>query len=228
MRFTNFPGVTAGCLILTGMVLGGCGGGGGGGESSSGGAAVTAPSSSANAAPTISGAPGSTIVASQAYSFQPAVNDANGDRLTFSVSNLPGWAAFDTTTGRISGTPTATQVGAYSNISITVSDGRANASLGPFTITVSDVAGGNGSATLAWTPPTTNSDGSTLSNLSGYEVRYGRAAGDLSQTVTLSNPSLNRYVVENLSSGTWYFAVVAVTSNGLSSTLSNTAQKTIS
>jgi hypothetical protein len=118
-------------------------------------------------------------------------------------------------------------VGSYANLRVTVSDGTATASIGPFTITVSDV-NGNGSATLSWTPPTQNSDGSSLGNLSGYEVRYGRSSTDLSQTVALDNPSINRYVVENLSSGTWYFAVVAVNSAGATSALSNTANKTIS
>jgi hypothetical protein len=108
-----------------------------------------------------------------------------------------------------------------------VSDGTANATLGPFAINVTDV-NGNGSATLSWTPPTQNTNGSTLSNLRGYEVRYGRSANDLSETVSLDNPSLNRYVLENLSSGTWYFAVVAVNSTGATSALSNMASKTIS
>jgi hypothetical protein len=39
---------------------------------------------------------------------------------------------------------------------------------------------------------------------------------------------LNRYVLENLSSGTWYFAVVAVSNAGATSDLSSMANKTIS
>lgn len=226
MRRIHFSGFVACCWVLTAVLLGGCGGGGGDGaaNTATGGAP---PPGSGNGAPTISGTPGSTVVAGQAYSFQPSATDANGDQLTFTVANLPSWATFSATTGRISGTPTAAQVGSYASISVTVSDGTANATLGPFTITVSDV-NGNGSATLSWTPPTQNMDGSTLSNLSGYEVRYGRSATDLSQTVALNNPSLNRYVLENLSSGTWYFAVVAVNNAGATSALSNTASKTIS
>jgi hypothetical protein len=119
-------------------------------------------------------------------------------------------------------------VGSYGNITITVSDGTANASVGPFTITVSDVANAAGSATLSWTPPTQNSDGSTLGNLAGYRVMYGRTSSNLDQTVNVDNPSVNRYMVENLSSGTWYFAVVAVNASGVTSQLSNTASKTIS
>lgn len=221
MRRTYFPGLIAGCWVLTAMFLGGCGGGGGGSAAS----ASSNSGSSSNAAPTVTGTPGSTAVVGQAYSFQPSATDANGDQLTYTVGNLPGWATFNASTGRISGTPTAAQVGAYANITITVSDGTASASVGPFTITVSDV--GTGSATLSWTPPTQNSDGSTLSNLTGYRVMYGRTSSNLDQQVALDNPSINRYVVENLGSGTWYFAVVAVNAAGATSPLSNTANKTI-
>lgn len=224
MRRTYFPGFFAGCLILTSVLLTGCGGGGGDDSSSN----ANPPTSSTNAAPTMTGTPGSTAVVGQAYSFQPAATDADGDTLTYTVANLPSWASFDAQTGRITGTPTAAHVGSYANITVTVSDGQANASVGPFTITVSDVANASGSATLSWTPPTQNSDGTTLGNLSGYRVMYGRTSSNLDQTVNVDNASINRYVVENLSSGTWYFAVVAVNSAGVTSQLSNTASKTVS
>lgn len=224
MRLTFFPGFAESLVVLTAVLLGGCGGGGDG--SSGDKANVNPPSSGNNSAPTISGAPAANVVAGQAYSFQPSAADPNGDQLTFTVANLPGWATFNASTGRISGTPTASQVGAYSNISIGVSDGNATASLAAFSITVTDV--GAGSATLSWTPPTQNSDGTSLTNLAGYEVHYGRSAGNLDQRVNLDNPSINRYVVENLSSGTWYFAVVSVNSVGVTSLLSNTSNKTIS
>lgn len=222
MRSNYFPGVFTGCLILTSVLLSACGGGDGG--SSTGNA--TSPDGSTNAAPTVTGSPGSTAVAGQAYSFQPAATDADGDRLSFTVANLPSWATFSNETGRISGTPTAAQVGAYENITITVSDGTATASLASFAINVTETSGN--SATLSWTPPTANADGSALSNLSGFQVRYGQDASNLNQTIDVDNPSINRYVVENLSSGTWYFAVVAVNASGGVSQLSNTASKTVS
>jgi hypothetical protein len=46
--------------------------------------------------------------------------------------------------------------------------------------------------------------------------------------VILDNASLSTYVVERLSVGTWYFAVVAVNSRGTTSTFSSLASKTIS
>lgn len=140
------------------------------------------------------------------------------------MTGLPEWATFNASTGRISGTPSAADVGTY-EVTITVSDGKATASLGPFTITVAQVA--SGAATLSWLPPTENTDGSALTNLAGYEVRYGRDRNNLSNSVRIDDPSVTVYVIENLTSGTWYFAVAAINSQGIASELSNIASTTI-
>lgn len=87
---------------------------------------------------------------------------------------------------------------------------------------------GTGTALLSWMPPTQNTDGSTLTDLAGFQVLYGQSPDNLDQTVTLTNPGLSSFVVENLGSGTWYFTVVALNSAGVSSPLSNVASKTIS
>lgn len=96
-----------------------------------------APAPPANSAPTISGTPPSAVETGQAYSFTPAASDPNGDILTFSIVNRPPWAAFNASTGRLSGTPTSTSVGEYVEISISVSDGQTKAALAPFSIVVS-------------------------------------------------------------------------------------------
>jgi hypothetical protein len=216
--------IQAGWLVAVVAVLSGCGGGGG--DSSSNSQPATSPTvPPANTAPTIQGQPSTQVVVGQSYSFQPAAADANGDALTFSITNLPRWATFSSTTGRISGTPTSADVGSYASIAISVSDGTASASLAAFTIMVTDVA--TGSATLSWELPVQNTDGSALTNLAGFNVLYGRSASSLDQTVQLTNPSLNRYVLESLASGTWYFAVVAVNAAGVASAPSNVGSKTI-
>jgi hypothetical protein len=210
--------------VLGAIIIAGCGGGGDGGSESAP-QASPAPGSGGNAAPTIQGTPTSSVLAGQQYTFQPSASDPNGDALTFAVTNLPSWAAFNTSTGRISGAPTSADVGTYSGITVTVSDGTATASLTAFSISVTETA--TGSATLSWTPPTLNSDGSTLTDLAGYQVRYGASPSDLSQSVSLTNASLSTYVIDNLTPGTWYFAVAAVNSQGVSSALSSVASKTI-
>ncbi|HEY2035934.1 MAG TPA: fibronectin type III domain-containing protein, partial [Steroidobacteraceae bacterium] len=67
--------------------------------------------------------------------------------------------------------------------------------------------------TLNWTAPTENTNGSPLTNLAGYNIHYGTASGDYSQTVSVSNPGLATYVVDNLGPGTYYFSVGAVSSS---------------
>ena len=85
-----------------------------------------------------------------------------------------------------------------------------------------------GNATLAWTAPTTNTNGSALTDLAGYYIYYGNTAGSMTNKVTLSGPATLTYVISNLSSGTWYFGIVAYTNTGLQSSMSNVGSKTIS
>jgi hypothetical protein len=176
-----------------------------------------------NRAPTISGAPATSVNSGTAYSFQPAAADADGDTLSYQVQNKPAWATFSTTTGRLSGTPIT--AGAYGNIVISVSDGQASASLPAFSITVAQPT--NGSATLSWTSPTENTDGTALTNLAGFRIQYGSSPTALTQTIQVANPGLATYVVTGLSSGNWYFAVRAYSSSGAESANSNTVSKAI-
>lgn len=83
------------------------------------------------------------------------------------------------------------------------------------------------SITLAWVPPTQNSDGSPITNLAGYKIRYGTASSDYTQTIALGNAGLTRYVVDNLTSGTYYFAITAYNSQGVESALSAEIASTV-
>jgi hypothetical protein len=162
---------------------------------------------------------------SLAYTFQPTASDPDGDALTFRVDNKPAWAAFDTSTGRLSGTPLLADVGTAANIVITVSDGKSSVSLTAFSISV--VQTSNGTAVVSWTPPTTNIDGTTLTDLNGFRIAYGNSSSNLDQSVSVTNAGLTSYTVNNLTSGQWYFAVFAVNSAGTESGISNVASKTI-
>jgi len=85
----------------------------------------------------------------------------------------------------------------------------------------------NGVATLDWMPPTSNSDGSALTNLAGYTVYYGTSRNDLSQSIKVSNPGLASYAVTGLNSGTWYFAVTSYSADGIESSRTTTISTTI-
>jgi hypothetical protein len=84
-----------------------------------------------------------------------------------------------------------------------------------------------GSATLAWKAPTTNTNGSAVSDLAGYHIHYGTSAGSMTQTVDVPSTSTTSYVINNLSAGTWYFGITVYTNAGLESALSNIGSKTI-
>jgi len=77
--------------------------------------------------PTISGTPPTSAAVGQEYSFLPSASDPDGNRLSFRIRNLPWWANFDGSTGLLTGTPTPSSVGTYSNIQIRVSDGKSQA-----------------------------------------------------------------------------------------------------
>lgn len=192
--------------------------------------AVSAPAATSppQTPPTISGAAPTTAAVGTAYSFTPSASDSDGDPLSFSVQNMPAWATFSIATGTLSGTPTAASVGTNTNIVLSVSDGTSSASLAPFSINVAQpVTATSGTATLSWTAPTTNTDGSALTDLAGYYVYYGTSPSSMSKVVNLSNAGTTNYTVSNLASGSWYFAVAAYTTSGLDSALSGTLSKAI-
>lgn len=84
-----------------------------------------------------------------------------------------------------------------------------------------------GSATLRWAPPTQTTDGQPLSDLAGYRVYYGQATFRLDRTTTIHDPAATMVVINNLGSGTWFFAVSAFTRTGSESAMSNVVSKLI-
>ena len=204
---------------LVALLLTACGGGGssGGSDGSAGG--------SANQAPSISGVASPTATVGQAYSFQPTASDPEGKKLTFSINGKPGWASFDASTGRLSGTPGASDAGTSSNIVISVSDGTNTVSLAAFVLTVGSA--GAGTATVRWVAPTANVDGSPLTNLAGFRIRYGKNLASLDQSVTISGAATTSYRITGLTTGIWYFTLSAFTNVGVESKPSAVASKTI-
>ena len=83
------------------------------------------------------------------------------------------------------------------------------------------------SVTINWTPPTENTNGSPLTNLAGYNIHYGTSSGKLARTISISNPGIATYVVSNLTTGKYYFAVAAVNAAGTESPLSAQVSATV-
>ncbi len=114
-------------------------------------------SPAANNAPVISGTPATTVPQDNVYSFTPTASDADaGATLSFSISNKPTWASFNTASGALTGTPGNADVGVTNGVVITVTDQQDSASLAQFNITVTNV---NDAPTISGTPSTTIADG---------------------------------------------------------------------
>jgi hypothetical protein len=178
-----------------------------------------------NTPPTVGGTPSSSVTAGQAYTFLPSATDPDGQALTFSIANKPAWASFDAATGRLYGTPSPADVGTFAGIAISVSDGQASAALPGFAITV--IAATPASATVSWSPPTTNVDGTPVTDLAGFRVVYGLSTDGMTNTLSIPSASITSATIEGLAPGLWYFAVKAYTSAGVESDLSTVASKSI-
>ncbi len=123
---------TVGAAIVTTLLLAAC--------SDSDGPNRSNVATATNTVPTIDGAPvATTLGEGESFSFTPTADDADNDTLSFSVTNAPSWASFDSTTGTLSGTPSLSDAGAYTDIVISVSDGESEASLPAFDLSVFDV-----------------------------------------------------------------------------------------
>ncbi|KVX02525.1 Ig-like domain-containing protein [Shewanella frigidimarina] len=93
-----------------------------------------------NVAPVISGTPATAVNQDEAYSFTPTASDDDTETtLSFSISNKPSWASFDTATGALTGTPVKADVGVTSGIIVSVSDGALTAELPAFNLEVINV-----------------------------------------------------------------------------------------
>lgn len=172
---------------------------------------------------TISGSPESTIEAGKYYSFRPTVVAPAGAKLTYQIAQKPSWAEFSATTGTLSGTPT--KAGVAGDIVVGVTDATQTANLHAFSIAV-DAAPTSppGSVTLTWAVPTENTNGSRLTNLAHYVVRYGTKSSDLNSQLSTKT---NEVEIGNLTAGVWYFEVAAVNSLNVESQFSTPASKQI-
>ena len=178
-----------------------------------------------NDAPSISGSPPPAVIVGDNYSFTPTATDPDGDPLNFSIQNRPNWLDFNPANGNLSGVATLGNEGRYEEITITVSDGDKSASLGPFSIEITQA--GLGSATLSWTPPTENTDGTPLVDLAAYKIYYGTTEGIYPNSIRIDNPGIASYVVNNLVPNTYYFVATSVNAAGIESTYSNVATKVV-
>jgi hypothetical protein len=209
-------------LICIALMMSGCGGDDDAPATQASSPSSPAPPPQGSALPSITGSPYTMARVDQTYTFQPTASSPNGSsNLTFSISSKPRWATFDSSNGRLSGKPAGADLGTYSGITITVSDSAGSRSLSPFSIHV--VEFGNQSVTLSWLPPTENADGTPLTDLAGYKIRYGQEPRSYETVINVSSAGLTTYVVEGLVPSTYHFTISAYRATGAESDFSNEA-----
>jgi Fibronectin type III domain len=215
-------------LMIAALLLAGCGNGVDVSAPGSTAAAVGESAATTSDSPVeITGTPASTATVGQPYVFTPALAQGGGV-VTFEILGQPAWATFNSTTGVLTGTPAAANVGSSGGITITGTNGSSSSSIGPFVIRVNaSASSATGSASLSWTAPTENTNGTPITGLAGYYIYYGTSANALTMTVTVSDATATSYVVGGLTPGTYYFAVVAYNAEGMDSGESNMASKSI-
>ncbi len=88
-----------------------------------------------NRPPSISQVPSQTGIEGTAVSLQISASDPDNDTLTYAATGLPTGLTINTTTGRITGTPSVGTAGTH-NVTVTVNDGRGGTASAQFTFTI--------------------------------------------------------------------------------------------
>lgn len=147
--------------------------------------------------------------------FTSSVTTANGQLTTVlnwsstqsqcTASGSPDWMGPVASTGSLS-LPTISLSGTYT-----------------LTLTCTTPQG----ATLTWTNPTLNTDGTPYNNPAGVRIVYGTDPQNPSEIADVANPTATTTTVNGLAAGTWYFRIKAYNTQNVESALSNQASKVV-
>lgn len=82
---------------------------------------------------------------------------------------------------------------------------------------------------LTWDIPQEREDGSDLSlgEINGYVIAYGTDQNDLSSQLSVEGASSTSTVLEDLSSGTYFFSIATIDSDGVQGSYSNVIEQSI-
>jgi hypothetical protein len=112
------------------------------------------------------------------------------------------------------------------NVNVVYASGTISSRLVQLSKAASDVQPISQNIQLAWQQPTAREDGATLTaaDIASYEIYYTSIAADNSSTdnvITVNNGATTQFVLQNVPTGEYFFAVAAVDSNGLKSNMSD-------
>jgi hypothetical protein len=86
-----------------------------------------------------------------------------------------------------------------------------------------------GTVTVRWTPPTTNVDGSPLTDLVGYKIYRSNTIATVPSGVVIlvNDPAASSFVITGLSTGPYHFGMKAVNAAGVESLMSATVSRSV-
>lgn len=110
------------------------------------------------------------------------------------------------------------------NSAVTTNNSTGNGTGG----TGSTAGGTTGTVTLKWAAPSTyaNNTAASLSEITGYRLYYGPSATNTPNYVNITNGSTMQYTI-TLPSGTYYFRISAIDTNGYEGLKSSALQKSL-
>lgn len=168
----------------------------------------------------------------QTVTLTPSVTSGNGSLTTTLTWSTTPAAQSCTASGHASWTGTKAASGTQALPPITLS--------GTYNLTLACTWPGVSTATVSWTAPTTNTDGTALAKcasatstgpcLASFQVYRRVGNADLStgaEVTPVNDPNATSRAYTGLGAGTHYFGVEAVNGNGIPSAMSNVASKVI-
>lgn len=98
---------------------------------------------------------------------------------------------------------------------------------GTYKLTLACTLAGNAATTVLWTNPTTNTDGTPLTNFAGVRINYGRTATTTDTVKLTESATATSASMGNLAVGDWFFVLRAYNTLGFESDPSATVKKTV-
>ena len=131
------------------------------------------PPTPTNNAPVISSSPVTSVDENTAYSYDVSATDADGNILTYSLTQKPNWLSINSNTGLITGTAPSVSSNSDFSITVRVSDGTAYAEQS-YTLTIHDTS----------IPPTNNAPVITVLGSNPVNIEVGHTYTDAGATAT--------------------------------------------
>jgi hypothetical protein len=125
--------------------------------------------SAANVAPQVTSTPVTTATVGAVYSYDVNATDANGDMLSYSLTQAPAGMTINAATGQIAWTPTSAQTGSQA-VTARVADPGGLAMTQSFAVTVAGATGGPQIGNSWRIMPIGDSNTENLATFPGYQV----------------------------------------------------------